>query len=106
MPGSGWVCGRILDSLMFVIHFGRLWLLCLCGRLCWSHCQRGDDRCLDVRDRKIYREREGLERCLKSWMLGNTEGDDQYFRGDLCPFIFVGFVSLSASEVHPRAANA
>ena len=25
---------------------------------------------------KIYTEREGLERCLKSWILGNTEGDD------------------------------
>jgi hypothetical protein len=22
-------------------------------------------------------------------MLGNIEGDDQYFRGDLCPYIFV-----------------
>jgi hypothetical protein len=44
--------------------------------------------------------------CLKSWMLRNTEGDDQNFRGDLCPYIFVGFVSLSATEVHPHAANA
>jgi len=26
---------------MFVIRFGRLWLLRLCGCLCWSHCLRG-----------------------------------------------------------------
>lgn len=26
--------------------------------------------------------------------------------GDLCPYIFVGLVSLSRTEVHPRAANA
>lgn len=24
-------------------------------------------------------------------MLGNTEYDDQNFRGDLCPYIFIGF---------------
>ena len=40
---------------------------------------------------RIYIEREGLERCLKSWMLGNIEGDDQNFRGDLCPYILIGF---------------
>jgi hypothetical protein len=32
-----------------------------------------------------------LERCLKSWMLGTTEGDDQNFRGDLCPYTFIAF---------------
>jgi hypothetical protein len=42
---------------------------------------------------------------LKSWMLGNTEGDDQYFGGDLCPYIFIGFVSLSALELHSCTTN-
>jgi hypothetical protein len=40
---------------------------------------------------KIYIEREGSERCLKSWMLGNTECVDQNFRGGLCSYIFIGF---------------
>lgn len=43
---------------------------------------------------------------LKNWMLGNTEGDDQNFKGDLYAYIFIGFVSLSATKVHSRAANA
>jgi hypothetical protein len=39
---------------------------------------------------KIYTEREGSERCLKSWMLGDTEGDDnENSRGDMHPYISV-----------------
>jgi hypothetical protein len=38
-------------------------------------------------------------------MLENTEDDDQNFRRDLCPYIFIGFVSLSTTEVYSCAAN-
>jgi hypothetical protein len=54
----------------------------------------------------IAKRGEGSERCLRSWVLGNTEGNGQDFRGDPCPYIFIGFVSLSVTEVHSRAANA
>jgi hypothetical protein len=38
-------------------------------------------------------------------MLKNIEDDDQNFRGDLCPYIFIGFVSLSTTEVHSCEGN-
>ena len=58
-----------------------------------------------VRNSKIYTVSESSERCLKSWMLGNTEGNNQYFTEDLYPYIFVGFVLFSATEVYPSIAN-
>jgi hypothetical protein len=39
-------------------------------------------------------------------MLTDTEGDDQNFRGDLCPYIFIGFRIIIPMEVHPCAAKA
>jgi hypothetical protein len=39
-------------------------------------------------------------------MLGIIEGNDQNFRGDLCPYIFIGFRIIICMEVHPCAAKA
>ena len=55
---------------------------------------------------KIYTQREGLERCLKNWLLGTTEGKNQNFRGDHALIYSLVFVSLSVTEVHTCAANA
>jgi hypothetical protein len=61
------------------------------NHLCWRHCQRGMIDAFMYVLHKTYTEREGSKRCMKSWTLGNTECDDQNFRGDLCPYIFIGF---------------
>jgi hypothetical protein len=38
-------------------------------------------------------------------MLGNIKGDDQNFKGDLCPYIFIGFRIIVRMEVYSCAAN-
>jgi hypothetical protein len=43
---------------------------------------------------------------LEELDVGEHRSDDQNLRGDLSPYIFIGFVSLSATEVQSCAANA
>jgi hypothetical protein len=38
-------------------------------------------------------------------MLRNIKGDNQNFKGDLCPYIFISFRIIVRIEVHSCAAN-
>jgi len=39
-------------------------------------------------------------------MSGNTKDDDKNCRGELCPYIFIGFRIIVRIEVHSYATNA
>lgn len=39
-------------------------------------------------------------------MSGNTKGDDENCRGELCPYIFIAFRIIVRIEVHSYATNA
>jgi hypothetical protein len=62
------------------------------NHLRWSHCYIGMIDAFYVRAGQDMYRGEGSERCLKSWMLGNQESDDQKFRGNLPALIYLWFL--------------
>jgi hypothetical protein len=53
---------------------------------------------------KIYRGRK-FRKMYEEINVGNIEGDDQNFRGDLCLYISIGFRIIVTTKVHSCAAN-